>query len=55
MSIIFVSCLLFALIWDFNFNQYVNLINAVDFLKKSVYVLVVVLNMNSCKISNSYK
>jgi len=55
MSIIFVSCLLFALIWDFNFNQYVNLINAVNFLKESLYILTVVLNMNSYKISNFYK
>jgi len=55
MSIIFVSCLLFAVIWDFNFNQYVNLINAVNFLKESDYVLAVMLNMHSCNISNLYK
>jgi len=55
MSIICVSCLLFALIWDFNFNQYVNLIKAVNFLKESDYVLAIILNMHSFKISNWYK
>jgi hypothetical protein len=55
MSIIFVSCLLFALSWDFNFHKYVNLFNAVNILKESESVMAVKLNMHSFKVSNWYK